>query len=106
MTIDFGNYGKFFITLAYDDDTHENFDGNGEGYNLKEAADFISQNMENSLSILFADIVDFETGEIVATIENEEQIEEWHDYSGEEWREDPFMEYGYDPYMGCYSDDC
>lgn len=108
MTINFENYGKFLITLRYDDNTYDNYEGCGEGYTLKEAADFISQNIENSLSIVSADIVDAETGEVVAIIEaeDEDHSEEWYDWRDEEWREDPFMEYSYDPYMGCYSEDC
>ena len=102
MTINFTNYGKFSITFFYDDDTRAIFDGNGEGYTLKEGADFIAQNMENSLSIISADIVDIETGEVVAIIEKDEDdtAEEWYDYR------DDYDECGYNPYMGCYDFDC
>lgn len=100
MTINFENYGKFLITLYYDDDTRDNYDGQGEGYTLKEAADFISSNMENGFSVVSADIVDAETGEIVAIIEREE-TDELDDYY-----EPDYDECGYNPYMGCYDFDC
>lgn len=101
MTINFENYGNFAITFYYDDNTYNTYNGNSEGYTLKECADFISENLEHSLSCVSADIIDIHTGEIVATIEKEEQEiteEDWYD-----WRDD---EIGFDPYMGCYSDDC
>lgn len=31
--------------------------------------------------------------------------EEWPD-AEPDWPEDPFDEMGFDPYMGCYTDDC
>ena len=99
MTVQFENYGNFYITLHYDDNTHNNYDGNGEGYNLKEAMDFIAQNMENGFSLLFADIVDTETGEIVAIIERDDD-----DYP-EDYR-DYYDEMGYNPYLGGYDFDC
>ena len=101
MTINFENYGKFFVTFYYDDETHDSYDGNGEGYTLKEAADFISENIENGFSVISADIVDFETGEIIASLEKEEPEEEdWYDYR------DEYDECGFNPYMGCYDFDC
>jgi hypothetical protein len=101
MTINFENYGKFLITLYYDDDTRSSYDGQGEGYTLKEAADFISENMENSLSIMSADIVDMNTGEVVAILEKESPKEEWDDYY-----EPDYDECEFNPYMGCYDFDC
>ena len=102
MTINFENYGKFFISFTYDDSTTDYYEANGEGYTLKEAADFISANMEASLSIVSADIIDAETGELVAIIEKDEEDaqEEWYDYR------DDYDECGYNPYMGCYDFDC
>ena len=105
MTVNFENYGKFFISFTYDDGTTDYYEGNGEGYTLKESADFISTNIENSLSIVSADIIDAKTGEIVAIIERDEedsydQEEEWYDYR------DNYDEIGYNPYMGCYDFDC
>lgn len=102
MTINFEHYGKFFISFTYDDNTTDYYEGGGEGYTLKESADFISTNIENSLSIVSADIIDAETGEIVATIEKDEEdfTEEWYDYR------DDYDECGYNPYMGCYDFDC
>lgn len=109
MTINFEHYGKFFISFTYDDGTTDYYEGDGEGYTLKEGADFISANIEDSLSIVSADIIDAETGEIVAIIEKEDEDScdyEEEPYFGHDWRDDEFLEFGYDPYMGCYSDDC
>ena len=104
MTINFENYGKFFVTFYYDDETHHTYDGQGEGYTLKEAADFISENLENSCSIVSADIVDFETGEVVAILEQEEEELDWY---ADEYRDDyDYDEVGFNPYMGCYDFDC
>ena len=102
MTVQFENYGNFYITFHYDDNTHDNYDGCGLGYNLKEAMDFIAQNMENGLTLLFADIVDATTEEIVAIVERdvEEYLEDWYDWH------DEYDEIGYNPYMGCYDFDC
>lgn len=100
MTINFENYGKFDISFFYDDNTTDLYDGNGKGYTLKEAADFISTNIENSLSIVSADIIDTETGEIVATVTREDEDIE------EDYYEPDYDECGFNPYMGCYDYDC
>lgn len=100
MTINFENYGKFVISLYYDDDTMDTYEGNGEGYTLKEAADFISTNMENGFSVISADIVDAETGEVVAIITREDEDVE------EDYYEPDYDECGFNPYMGCYDYDC
>ncbi len=106
MTINFEHYGKFFISFTYDDNTIDYYEADGEGYSLKEAADWISENMENSLSIVSADIIDAETGEIVATIEKDEEdfIEDYEPpYT---WIEKDYDEMGFNPYIGCYDFDC
>lgn len=41
-----------------------------------------------------AHLVDGETGEII------QSSDDWDDY------DEPDLEMGFDPYMGCYSDDC
>lgn len=104
MTINFENYGKFLITFYYDDDTRDYYDGQGEGYTLKEAADFISSNMEHGFSIVSADIVDAETGEVVAILKREEGDELDDEY--DDYYEPDYDECGYNPYMGCYDFDC
>lgn len=106
MTINFENYGKFLISFTYDDSTVDYYEGEGKGYTLKEAADFISTNMENTLSIVSADIVDAETGEIVAIIEKDEE-DFFEDYEPPyAWIEKDYDEIGFNPYMGCYDFDC
>ena len=47
-----------------------------------------------------ADIVDMNTGEVVAILEQESPEEEWYDYR------DEYDECGFNPYMGCYDFDC
>ena len=95
MTINFENYGEFSITLFYDDDTHDTYNS---GLTLKASVDWVAQNMKNSLSIVSADIIDVNTGEVVVIIEKDEDdtTEEWYDYR------DDYDECGYNPYMGCY----
>lgn len=44
-----------------------------------------------------ANLVDGETGEVI------ESSDDWDDYD-EDY--EPDLEMGFDPYMGCYSDDC
>lgn len=103
MTIHFENYGNFSVTLHYSDVANVYYEC-ATGYTLKECTDFIENRMNENSDCISADIVDIYTGEIVAIIENEEEEieqENWYDY-----RDDYFDEVGFDPYMGCYSDDC
>lgn len=104
MTINFENYSNFFVSFTYDDETTDYYTGGdmNEGYTLKEAADFIAENLSHSLSIVSADITDALTGEVVAILEPEEAdlSEEWYDYR------DDYDEVGFNPYMGCYDFDC
>ena len=44
-----------------------------------------------------ANLVDGETGEVIATSDS------WEDYDGEY---EPDLEMGFDPYEGCYTYDC
>lgn len=108
MTINFGNYGNFYINLYYID-VCINYSEN-KSYTLKEATDFIEDKMTKDLSILSANIYDCETGEIVAIItrDNEDFANEEEQWGGPDdnpdW--DNFDEVGFNPYMGCYDYDC
>ena len=100
MTINFENYGGFYINLYYLD-VCINY-SNNKPYTLKEATDFIEYKMGEDLSILSANIYDAETGEIVATVErdNEDFADDEEDFV------DDYDEIGFNPYMGCYDYDC
>lgn len=103
MTINFENYGNFYINLYYID-VCINYSEN-KPYTLKEATDFIEYKMTEDLSILSADIYDSETGEIIAIVtrDNEDFADDEEDFND---YEDDFDEVGFNPYMGCYDYDC
>lgn len=98
MTITFENYGKFYLALEYVDGTELTYVG--ETSTLKECVDFIENRMAEDLTVIKAYLVDANTGEIVATIEreNEDFIDDYY--------EPAYDECGYNPYMGCYDFDC
>jgi len=95
MFANFENYGQFLVHLTYpngNDHTPEHI------YTLKEAFDLVESKMYDGV-IESADIVDANTGEVVAICHEEEES------SDDEWF-DSFDECGYNPYMGCYDFDC
>ena len=48
--------------------------------------------------------MDFETGEVIAILEQEEEELDWYK---DEYRDDyDYDEVGFNPYMGCYDFDC
>lgn len=98
MTITFENYGKFYLALEYADGTELTYCG--EESTLKECVDFIENRMAEDLTVVKAFLVDANTGEVVATIEreNEDFIDDYY--------EPDYDECGYNPYMGCYDFDC
>jgi len=100
MTINFENYGNFYVGLNYADGTDLAFGSTTKPVNFKEAVDFIESKVREDLTIVDAFICDAYTGEVVATIEreNEDFIDDYY--------EPDYDECGYDPYMGCYSFDC
>lgn len=98
MTITFENYGKFYLALEYADGTELTYAS--ETSTLKECIDFIENKMAEDLTVVQAYLVDANTGEVVATIEreNEDFIDDYY--------EPDYDECGYNPYMGCYDFDC
>ncbi len=106
MTVNFENYGKFYVGLNYTDGTELTYGGDeSKPMNLKEATDFIEEKMREDLTIIDIFLCDAETGEIVATFEREnEDFAENEDWYADEWRD--YDEYGFNPYMGCYDFDC
>ena len=100
MTINFENYGNFYVGLNYADGTDLAFGSTTKPVNFKEAVDFIESKVKEDLTIVDAFICDAYTGEIVATIEreNEDFIDDYY--------EPDYDECGYNPYMGCYDFDC
>lgn len=100
MTINFENYGNFYVGLNYVDGTDLAFGSTTKPINFKEAIDFIESKVNEDLTIVDAFICDAYTGEVVATIEreNEDFIDDYY--------EPDYDECGYNPYMGCYDFDC
>lgn len=100
MTINFENYGNFYVGLNYVDGTDLAFGSTTKPVNFKEAVDFIESKVKEDLTIVDAFICDAYTGEVVATIEreNEDFIDDYY--------EPDYDECGYNPYMGCYDFDC
>jgi len=105
MTITFENYGKFYVGLNYVDGTELTYGGTKEPMNLKDAMDFIEEKVSEDLTIIDAFLCDAETGEIVATLERENEDFADEDWYADEWRDD-YDEVGFNPYMGCYDFDC
>lgn len=100
MTINFENYGNFYVGLNYADGTDLAFGSTTKPVNFKEAVDFIESKVNDDLTIVDAFICDAYTGEVVATIEreNEDFIDDYY--------EPDYDEGGFNPYMGCYDFDC
>lgn len=106
MTITFENYGKFYVGLNYTDGTELTYGGNeSKPMNIKEAMDFLEEKMREDLTVINAFLCDAETGEIVATLERENEDFADEDWYADEWRDD-YDEVGFNPYMGCYDFDC
>jgi len=100
MTIKFENYGRFYCSLAYVNNDVIDYRNESAPHNLRECADFIEYKMEQDSHIILGIICDWDTGEVVATIEREDEDEE----GDPDWGYNEDM--GFDPYMGCYTDDC
>lgn len=106
MTINFENYGNFYVGLNYVDGTDLAFGSTTKPVNFKEAVDFIESKVKEDLTIVDAFICDAYTGEVVATIEKEnEDFADDENWYADEWRDD-YDECGFNPYMGCYDFDC
>lgn len=106
MTVTFENYGNFYVGLNYTDGTELTYGGDeSKPMNLKEAMDFLEEKMREDLTVIDAFLCDAETGEVVATLERENEDFADEDWYADEWRDD-YDEVGYNPYMGCYDFDC
>ena len=105
MTITFENYGKFYVGFNYVDGTELTYGATKEPIGLKDAMDLIESKMREDLTIIDAFLCDAETGEVVATLERENEDFADEDWYADEWRDD-YDEVGFNPYMGCYDFDC
>lgn len=100
MTITFENYGRFYLALNYADGTELTYCGENDASTLKDCTDFIEGRMSEDLSIVSAYICDANTGEVVATIDRD------NDDFVDDYYEPDYDECGFNPYMGCYDFDC
>lgn len=105
MTVTFENYGKFYVGFNYADGTELTYGETKEPIGLKDAMDLIESKMREDLTMIDAFLCDAETGEVVATLERENEDFADEDWYADEWRDD-YDEVGYNPYMGCYDFDC
>lgn len=64
---------------------------------LDEAVSYISDNFNEGNTVTW-EIVDLDTDEVIMTFEDEDPSED------NDWNYNEDM--GFDPYLGCYSDDC
>ena len=94
MVIKFENYGRFYCSLAYLNNDVIDY---GNINTLADCADFIEYKMGQDPCIILGLICDADTGEVVATFEREPEEPDWDDCDND---------MGFDPYMGCYTDDC
>ena len=102
MTINFENYGRFYCALSYVDGVTVDFRNDNSPHTLAEVADFIELHMDRDMRCTLGIVCDWDTGEIVATIKRENE-----DFDYGEWdTAEPDDDCGFDPYLGCYTDDC
>ena len=97
--IKFENYGRFFFVLRYVGGDEVTFMNQSSPYGMAEVMDYIHNHMNVNPMIFAAAICDADTGELVATIENDDSGDDFDDY-------DCDNDMGFDPYLGCYTDDC
>ena len=104
MTIEFENYGRFYPTLIFADEAISYRFEECPPCSLKRCTDFIDYKMKQIPDIESGVICDWDTGEVVATIKRDGYDEEEEEEPDLDWGYNEDM--GYDPYMGCYTDDC
>ena len=100
MIIEFEDYGRFYLTLICKDCPNITYDKHP--YSFRECARFIDYKMEQDSEVIGGIICDFDTGEIVATFKPDEVDED--EEPDPDWGYNEDM--GFDPYRGCYTDDC
>lgn len=70
MKISCENYGRFYVSLAYVDNSVIDYRSEVAPHTLKQCMDFIEYRLKYDYRVLIGIICDWDTGEIVATIEN------------------------------------
>lgn len=99
MTINFNTNLNARIIYHY-----ENLDIVSEPYNFDKAMRIAEETFAEDLTLAGIDVV-CEGVDFIATFEREN--EDFYDYDDpEDYYDDRFDEMGYDPYMGCFTDDC
>lgn len=88
MRVEFLAKGHFIVCVNNADEYH--FE------KLDDAFTFIENEVEENVGNE-VDVIDMETGEIIAYCYDDKDPEDW---------EDNVDECGYNPYMGCYDYDC
>ena len=73
MKIEFENYGRFYCSLAYVNNDVIDYRNPLSPHTLKECTSFIENRMSFCDNVILGIICDWDTGEVVATIENERE---------------------------------
>jgi hypothetical protein len=103
MKIIMYNEVKCGVRLRNDDGNE--YEPNIEFSNLTSALEYCEEAIDGEGEVTFAEIFDVNTGDFLATCysDSEEIAEE--DYGAwDDWGYNEDM--GFDPYLGCYTDDC
>lgn len=91
------------VSITFSDDCHS-WEAPFDFHSINDALAYAENEIDVRLQALHASIWDTQTGELYVTCsaEGAEDPEEENDFSDWDYNEDM----GFDPYMGCYTDDC
>lgn len=103
MTVKFENYGRFYPALSFVNNETIEFRDSGP-YSMKKAMDFIEDRMTMREDIFLGILCDYDTGEVVLCVDREDEVEEDYDSDYDDWGYNE--DCGFDPYLGCFTDDC
>ena len=102
MKITLYNYARsFLVTFHTDGDA---YDAPNYFSNINEALAYVEQEIDKEAKALTAHIMDAETGELYVTCSWDDDSIPEEDYYDYDWGYNEDM--GFDPYLGCYTDDC
>lgn len=101
MTIELHTCATVSVTLSNDSHT---WDAPFDFHSINDALAFVENEIDVRLQALHATIWDTNTGELYVTCSADVPEEEEEENDSSDWGFNEDM--GFDPYMGCYSDDC
>lgn len=89
------------VSITFSDDCHS-WEAPFDFHSINDALAYVENEIDVRLQATSASIWDTKTGELYITCSAENPEEEEDDFSDWDYNEDM----GFDPYMGCYTDDC